>query len=101
MRSRRPAVIAPDPLHRDLDLARLEKLIRACEPSTDSFSELLTEHLKSARECLVAAMPLEYVVALGNAKQAATWLADSNLQKHMKDGIAELLKEIPGRAAPR
>lgn len=99
MKSHRPAVIAPDPLRRESDLTRLAELIRACEKLTDRSCELLMEHLKSARESLFASMPVEYMVALENAKHAAGLLADSQLQKHMKDAIAELLKEIPGRAA--
>jgi hypothetical protein len=69
---RRTTVVAPDPLHRESDLTRLDDPIGEIEESSDDGlnkdGDLLREHLRSARQYLFGAMPLEYSVDLENVR---------------------------------
>jgi hypothetical protein len=99
---RRAAVVVPDPLHRESDLTRLDDLIGEIEESSDDGlnkdRDLLVEHLRSARQHLFGAMPLEYAVDLENAALAAEVIVDENLRQRVMKTIRNLLDKVPGLA---
>ena len=80
------------PAARDADLSRLDEIIAELE----SFGEsgLLREHLRSARQYLLGAMPEEYLVNLEWARRAVDSIPDGNLQRRIDNVIAQLIAEI-------
>ena len=72
-------------------LARLDSLIAAVGHAPDGEETLLFEHLKSARACLLGAMPDEYEFSLASAKQMAVELTDPSLQEVVRKGVVGLL----------
>lgn len=71
------------------ELARLDSLLAALDHTGDS--ELLHEHLQSARTYLLGAMSLEYSMSLDFARQAAHNVHDDALRHEMDEGIASLI----------
>ena len=75
----------------DIALDRLDRLIAEVARLHHSPSELLVEHLKSARNYLLGAMPNELEFSLIAAKGLAAQLPDVHLQGHVKQEITGLL----------
>ncbi len=77
---------------KEVDLRRINEMIAALERSGDA--GLLAEHLHSARNYILGAMPEEYVSSLESSKQAVSCVPDSNLRHALKDAIGNLLTEM-------
>jgi hypothetical protein len=74
------------------DLARLDRLISQVATLPESQSDLLLEHLRSARTYLLGAMPEEYGFSLRSARETATiGLADASVQRSVTKDLAGLL----------
>jgi len=58
--------------------------------------DLLKEHLQSARQYLLGAMPEEYLLSLGWARQALDTVPDSDIQSRFDKTIAELVGDVSG-----
>lgn len=61
-------------------LARIDHLIHKVTQLSDGQKDLLLEHLQGARTYLLGAMPDEYELNLGAAKEAAAGMTDASLQ---------------------
>jgi len=75
----------------DIALDRLDRLIAELTRFHDSPAELLVEHLKSARNYLLGAMPNELEFSLLAAKDLAAQLPDVHLQALVRQEVASLL----------
>jgi len=75
-------------------LERLDHLIAEVTHSQDSQTDLLLEHLRSARVCLLGAMPKEYRFSLMEARQLAP-------QKTIMQEIGSLLDQTPPGCHPQ
>jgi len=78
----------------EIALARLDSLIAEIGNSSDSITDLLIEHLKSARAYLLGAMPEEYEFSLITAKQLAARATDTVLQTSVMPELAVLLEQM-------
>jgi CHAD domain-containing protein len=85
-----------NPAVAEFDLARLDEMIAALGRFRDV--DLLKEHLQSARQYLMGAMPKEYLLNLEWARQALDAVPDSDIRSHMDDTIVKLIARMP--AAP-
>jgi len=83
-----------NPTEREADLTRLDEMIAALERFSDV--DLLKEHLQSARQYLLGAMPEEYLLSLGWARQALDTVPDSDIQSRFDKTIAELVGDVSG-----
>ena len=82
---------------REQALARLDHLIHEVTQLSDGQKDLLLEHLQGARTYLLGAMPDEYELNLGAAKEAAAGITDARLQSlviqevtALQEGTADL-----------
>ena len=83
----------------EIALARLDHLIAEAKRTPDIQSELLLEHLQSARICLLGAMPEEYDFNLVAAKQLGVTLTDAGLQSVVAQEVEALMDQIrPARS---
>ena len=82
------------------DLARIDRLIAEVAKSHDVQTDLLVEHLQSARIYLLGAMPDEYEFSLVAAKNVAAALSDTNVKDALTRELAVLLDHMPA-AQPR
>jgi hypothetical protein len=73
-------------------IEELEKLLIDLEHQPHS--DLLIEHLASARSYLIGAMPLEYELSLDMAGQALGEVADHPLRKRISDFIRKQKKVV-------
>ena len=80
-----------NPAKREADLARLDEMIAALEPGDP---DLLKEHLQSARQYLLGAMPEEYLVNLEWARTALARVPDGEARSRFDKTIAELIGDI-------
>ncbi len=62
------------------ELALLDELLSELATETEANSALLREHLESARQYLVGAMPIEYQFNLKLAYEALDSVSDQNLR---------------------
>jgi len=79
----------PGPAERE-ELARLDEAIAGLDVRLDTPQGLMREHLMSARSYLIGAMPEEYRMTLGMAKEYLPQLEDTLL----KSRIEAFLKTI-------
>jgi hypothetical protein len=84
------------PAERDADLARLDEMIATLK---DGDADLLKEHLQSARQYLLGAMPEEYSVSLEWARTALGMVPDGDMRNRLNKTIARLTDDIS--IAPR
>lgn len=89
---------APSASSAEVALARLDHLIDQVKRSQDSNTDLLLEHLQSARTYLLGAMPDEYEFSLVTARQLAPQVTDAALQNAITHEIGLLIGQVP--AAP-
>jgi hypothetical protein len=82
------------------DLARIDRLITEVAQSHDVQTDLLVEHLQSARTYLLGAMPDEYEFSLVAAKNVAGALSDTSMRDALTRELAALLDHVPA-AQPR
>lgn len=82
------------------DLARIDRLITEIAQSHDVQTDLLVEHLQSARVYLLGAMPDEYEFSLVAAKNVAAELSDTSMRDAVTRELADLLDHVPD-AEPR
>lgn len=85
-----------NPTVAESELARLDEMIAALGRFPDV--DLLKEHLQSARQYLMGAMPKEYLLSLGWARNALDTVPDSDLRSHMDDTIIKLMARMPAAA---
>src|SRR6185503_1445473 len=89
---------------RDADIKRLDDLLAELR-RTQPFDDLLVEHLSSARNYLMGAMPEEYALALEEARQATDLVTNATVREKAQQTIASLLDEFnqtqPQPEAPR
>jgi len=83
-----------NPTEREADLTRLDEMIAALERFSNV--DLLKEHLQSARQYLLGAMPEEYLLSLGWAKAALDTVPDTDIRGRFGDTIAKLVAEVSG-----
>jgi hypothetical protein len=79
------------PAESESDLARLDEMI---ETLKDGDADLLKEHLQSARQYLLGAMPEEYLVSLEWARTALDTVADGDIRNRLEKTIAGLTDDI-------
>lgn len=82
------------PEHRDADLQRLDELIAELGHSQQNRDDLLIEHLQSARNYLLGAMPEEYALSLQNAKDNLSLVRDEPSRRRLEHTLSSLLDEI-------
>lgn len=80
-----------NPAKREADLGRLDQMIAALEPGD---TDLLKEHLQSARQYLLGAMPEEYLVNLEWARTALAAVPDGEARSRFNQTITELIGDI-------
>jgi hypothetical protein len=80
---------------REIALARLDRLIAEVKHFPAGQSDLLLEHLQSARIYLLGAMPHEYEFSLLAAKQTGVTLTDAALRSHVAQELGVLLDQMP------
>jgi hypothetical protein len=89
---------------RDADIKRLDDLLAELR-RTQPFDDLLVEHLSSARNYLMGAMPEEYALALEEGRQATDLVTNATVRETAQQTIASLLDEFnqtqPQPEAPR
>lgn len=76
-----------NPTANDGTIHTLDSLMAEVEHSNDDQKDLLLEHLNAAKMYLIGSMPTEYQYSLHSAKEVADELADSALQKRVKEQI--------------
>ena len=81
-----------NPTERKADLGRLDAMIAELERFRDV--DLLHEHLQSARQYLLGAMPEEYLLSLGWAKAALDTVPDGDIRSRFNDTIAKLVADV-------
>jgi hypothetical protein len=81
-----------NPVEREADLTRLDEMIAEVERLRDT--DLLREHMQSARQYLFGAMPEEYLVSLEWAKRSLDTVPDGNLRSRMDDALAKLIAAV-------
>ena len=81
------------PAKTESDLARLDEMI-AILKGWDA--DLLKEHLQSARQYLLGAMPEEYLVNLEWARTALDTVPDGDIRNRLDKMIGELGDDISG-----
>ena len=74
------------------ELAQLDGFLSELAKETEAHCELLREHLESAREYLLGAMPVEYRFNLKLAGEALNGVADENLRDQLRAFIDRELK---------
>src|SRR3954471_21090939 len=79
------------PAESQADLARLDEMIAILK---DGDADLLKEHLQSARQYLLGAMPEEYLVNLEGATAALDTVPDRNVRNRLEKAIAALTEDI-------
>ena len=89
------AHVAPSRSLREIAEARLDHLIAEVKHSQDSRTELLLEHLQSARTYLLGAMHDEYRFSLMEAYQIAPQAGDPALERAVVPELGVLLEQIP------
>ena len=77
------------------DLARIDRLITEIGQSHDVQTDLLVEHLQSARVYLLGAMPDEYQFSLVAAKNVAAELSNTSMRDAVTRELAALLDHVP------
>src|SRR5579862_2268786 len=83
-----------------VDLARLDRLLAEITCFHDPQTDLLVEHLQSARIYLLGAMPDEYEFGLIAAKNSAAELSNISLKKAVVQEVGFLLDHLTA-AQPR
>ena len=81
------------PKEREADLARLDEVIGSLK---DGEADLLKEHLQSAREYLLGAMPEEYLLSLEWAGTALDTVSNGDLRRRLEKTLIELIDDMPG-----
>jgi len=76
------------------DLARIDRLITEVAQSDDPQTELLVEHLQSARVYLLGAMPDEYQFSLVAANDVAAGLRNTSMRDALTRELAVLREHI-------
>jgi hypothetical protein len=76
------------------ELAQLDRFLSELAKETEAQDELLREHLQTAREYLLGAMPEEYLFNLKLAGETLNGVSDENLR-------ARLRRFIQSELAPR
>jgi hypothetical protein len=76
------------------DLARIDRLITETAQSHDVQTDLLVEHLQSARVYLLGAMPDEYEFSLMAAENVAAELSNTSMRDAMTRELAALLDHV-------
>ena len=87
-----------NPAEREADLARLDQMIAVLEPAD---AALLKEHLQSARQYLLGAMPEEYLVNLEWARAALDTVSDAKTRGRLENTLTKLMADISGRGVHR
>lgn len=82
------------PKEREADLARLDEVIGCLK---DGEADLLKEHLQSAREYLLGAMPGEYLMSLEWAGTALDTVSNGDLRRRLEKTLIELIDDMPER----
>jgi hypothetical protein len=77
------------------DLAQIDRLIAELAQSRDVQTDLLVEHLQSARVYLLGAMPDEYEFSLVAAKNVAAELSSTSMRDAVTRELATLLEHVP------
>jgi hypothetical protein len=83
-----------NPAEREADLARLDEMIAPLEPGD---ADVLKEHLKTARQYLLGAMPEEYLVNLAWARTALDTVPDGEIRGRLENNLTKLIADISGR----
>jgi len=83
----------------DVALARLDHLISEVKHSQRSKTDLILEHLQSARIYLLGAMPDEYEFSLQEARRLAPQATDAALRKAVEQEVGVLLEQMPAAAS--
>ena len=83
-----------NPTERKADLGRLDAMIADLERFRDV--DLLHEHLQSARQYLLGAMPEEYLLSLGWARAALDTVPDGDIRRRFDDTITKLAADVSG-----
>lgn len=81
-----------NPSEKEIDLRRIDEMLAVLERSGQT--DLMIEHLHSARTYLLGAMPEEYLIGLESAKSALNTVTDRNLRSALGETIANLLAEM-------
>ena len=87
-----------NPAEREADLARLDEMIAALEPAD---ADLLKEHLQSARQYLLGAMPEEYLVNLEWARTALDTVPDAKTRSSLENTLMKLMADMSSRGSHR
>jgi len=77
------------------DLARIDRLLTEVMQSHDAQTDLLIEHLQSARVYLLGAMPDEYEFSLVTAKNVAAAMVNTSLRDTLAQELGVLLDHVP------
>jgi len=88
-----------NPVEREADLTRLDEMIGEVARLRDS--ELLREHLQSARQYLFGAMPKEYLLSLEWARAALDTVPAGDLRNRLDKTIAGLIADMFGSGPHR
>ena len=75
------------------DVHRIDTVIDDMSDPSESQCELLREHLETARNYLLGAMPVEYELSLQLATQALDCITDKDRRRRVESAIAEMLAE--------
>jgi hypothetical protein len=85
---------------REEALSTLDHLMADIALFHDDPNNLLQEHLRSARVCLLGAMPDEYECSLVAARKSASGLTDPTEQNRVRREVDALLQDAKETAAP-
>lgn len=81
------------------ELARLDGFLSELAKETEAHCDLLREHLESAREYLLGAMPAEYRFNLKLAGETLNGITDENLRDRLRRFIQREVRAGQAKAA--